>query len=55
MENYNTDSMNSLSKGKDELSLALPAEGKDPYLQFSEAEKEKIRRKRWLESISDCV
>ena len=55
MENYNTDSMKPLTKGQDELNPILSADKKIDVLQLSESEKEKIRRRRWLESISDCV
>jgi hypothetical protein len=55
MQNYNTDSTKPLPKVNGEISEALPPEYQEDSAQFSELEKESIRRRRWLESISDCV
>jgi hypothetical protein len=61
MQNYNTDSTKPLpkgngeTKGNDEIREALPPEYQETSAKFSESEKESIRRRRWLESISDCV
>jgi hypothetical protein len=55
MQNYNTDSTKALPKGNSEIDEASPPASQEPLAQFSESEKESIRRKRWLESISDCV
>jgi hypothetical protein len=55
MQNYNTDSMKPLPKGEDKMSPILSSDEKVVTSQFSESEKEQIRRRRWLESISDCV
>jgi len=55
MQNYNTDSTKALPKGNGEIVEALPPEYQEASAQFSELEKENIRRRRWLESISDCV
>lgn len=55
MQNYNTDSTKALPKGNGEIVEALPPEYQETTAQFSELEKETIRRRRWLESISDCV
>ena len=54
MQNYNTDSMKPLPKGEDKMSPILSSDEKVTS-QFSESEKEQIRRRRWLESLSDCV
>ncbi|MFM7481705.1 MAG: hypothetical protein ACKO2J_01540 [Candidatus Methylopumilus sp.] len=55
MQNYNTDSTKPLPKGNSETGEALPPEYQETPIQLSESEKESIRRRRWLESISDCV
>ena len=55
MQNYNTDSMKPLPKAQDEMNPILSSEKKIDAPQLSESEKEKMRRRRWLESISDCV
>jgi hypothetical protein len=55
MQNYNTDSMKPLPKGEDKMSPILSSDEKVVTSQFSESEKEQIRRRRWLESLSDCV
>ncbi|MFM8491201.1 MAG: hypothetical protein ACKN9X_04665 [Candidatus Methylopumilus sp.] len=55
MQNYNTDSTKALPKANSEIVEALPPEYQEAPAQFSELEKENIRRRRWLESISDCV
>lgn len=55
MQNYNTDSTKPLPKANDEIVEALSPEYQEVEAQFSESEKESIRRRRWLESISDCV
>jgi hypothetical protein len=54
MQNYNTDSMKPLPKGEDKMNPILSSDEKVTS-QFSESEKEQIRRRRWLESLSDCV
>ena len=55
MQNYNTDSMKPLPKGEDKMNPILSSDEKVVTSQFSESEKEQIRRRRWLESLSDCV
>jgi hypothetical protein len=55
MQNYNTDSTKPLPKANDEIAKARSPEYQEGEAQFSESEKESIRRRRWLESISDCV
>jgi len=53
MQNYNTESPNRLPKNKDEADhLALLDKNATPIELTSD---EKLYRKRWLESISDCV
>jgi hypothetical protein len=54
MQNYNTDSTKPLPKDNEEL-VTIPSRHQDTSLQLTESEKEAIRRRRWLESISDCV
>jgi len=55
MQNYNTDSTKPLPKANDEIVEALSPEYQEVEAKFSESEKKSIRRRRWLESISDCV
>ena len=53
MQNYNTDSLNTLPQNKDEADHLSPLEKKTTPIELTIDEK--LRRKRWLESISDCV
>ncbi|CAM8394481.1 hypothetical protein MCESTEE72_01304 [Candidatus Methylopumilus universalis] len=53
MQNYNTDSLNTLPQSKDETDHLIPLENKTTPIELTTDEK--LRRKRWLESISDCV
>jgi len=53
MQNYNTDSLNTLPQNKDEADHLSPLEKKTAPIELTIDEK--LRRKRWLESISDCV
>jgi len=55
MQNYNTDSTKPLPKANDEIVEDRFPEYQEGETQFSESEIESIRRRRWLESISDCV
>jgi len=55
MQDYNTDSTKPLPKGNDVAEEAVSPEYQEASTQLSELEKEHIRRRRWLESISDCV
>ena len=52
MQNYNTDSLNTLSQNKDKAEHLTPLNEKTP-LELTQDEK--LQRRRWLESISDCV
>jgi hypothetical protein len=53
MQNYNTDSLNTLPQSKDETDHLISLEKKNTPIELTTDEK--LRRKRWLESISDCV
>ena len=53
MQNYNTDSLNTLPQNKDEADHLTLLENKTAPVELTIDEK--LRRKRWLESISDCV
>ncbi|CAM8423822.1 hypothetical protein [Candidatus Methylopumilus planktonicus] len=53
MQNYNTDSLNTLPQNKDETDHLISLEKKTTPIELTTDEK--LRRKRWLESISDCV
>lgn len=53
MQNYNTDSLNTLPKNKDEAEHSNMAHEKNLPVELTQ--EEKLRRRRWLESISDCV
>lgn len=55
MQDYNTDSTKPLPKGNDVADEAVSPKYQEASTQLSELEKERIRRRRWLESISDCV
>jgi hypothetical protein len=53
MQNYNTDSFNTLPQKKDKAEHLTPVHEKKEPMEF--AQDKKLDRKRWLESISDCV
>jgi hypothetical protein len=53
MQNYNTDSLNTLPKNQDKAEHLTPSNEKKPPFELSQDEK--LHRRRWLESISDCV
>ena len=53
MQNYNTDSLSTLPQNKDEADHLIQPENKSAPIELTIDEK--LRRKRWLESISDCV
>ena len=50
---YNTDSLNTLPKNQDKAEHLTPSNEKKPPVELSQDEK--LHRRRWLESISDCV
>lgn len=53
MQNYNTDSLSTLPKSKDEADHLTPLDKNATPIELTSVEK--LYRKRWLESISDCV
>jgi hypothetical protein len=53
MQNYNTDSLNTLPQNKDKAEHLTPLNEKTPPIELTQDEK--LQRRRWLESISDCV
>ena len=53
MQNYNTDSLSTLPKNKDETDHLTPADQIATPIELTSDEK--LYRRRWLESISDCV
>lgn len=53
MQNYNTDLLNTLPQGKDEGNHLIQSDKKTPPIELTA--EEKLQRRRWLESISDCV
>ena len=53
MQNYNTDSLNTLPQNKDKAEHLTPLNEKTPPVELTQDEK--LHRRRWLESISDCV
>ena len=53
MQNYNTDSLNTLPQNKDKAEHLTPLNEKTPPVELTQDKK--LDRRRWLESISDCV
>ena len=53
MQNYNTDSLSTLPKNKDETDHLTPPDKISTPIELTSDEK--LYRRRWLESISDCV
>ena len=53
MQNYNTDSLITLPEHKDKAEHLTPSNEKKPPVELTQDEK--LHRRRWLESISDCV
>lgn len=53
MQNYNTDSLNTLPKG--EGGAGCPVKLEDKIVPIELTAEEKLCRHRWLESLSDCV
>ena len=53
MQNYNTDSLITLPEQKDKAEHLTLSNEKKPPVELTQDEK--LHRRRWLESISDCV
>ena len=53
MQNYNTDSLKTLPKSKDEADHLTPPDKIATPIELTSDEK--LYRRRWLEAISDCV